>query len=110
MPLLSSLEDTRDVVIIVYGILGSILFFVAIVAAVVLFWMARRILSTVKALLDDNVKPALGSIREAADTVRGTTDFIGRTAVSPIARTYGVFAGVRKGLGVLGGLNRGRRR
>jgi hypothetical protein len=48
----------------------------------------------------------LTSIKDTAETVKGTTEFVGQTAVSPITRTYGMVAGVRKGLGVLSGLSR----
>jgi hypothetical protein len=67
----------------------------------------RGLLRNVRELLDDSVKPTVNSIRDTADTIRGTTQFVGRTAVTPIARTYGIFAGVKQGLGVLGKM-RGR--
>jgi hypothetical protein len=54
--------------------------------------------------MDESIKPTLGSVQEVANTVRGTTDFVGRTAVAPIAKAYGMFAGVKKGASVLGGL------
>ena len=109
MPLLASLADVRDVVVIIYGIIGIIFFFALLIVVVVIGLTVKSLLGTVKGLLDDSVKPTVDSIRGAADTVRGTTEFMGRTAVSPIVRTYGVVAGVRKGLGVLTGFSRGGR-
>ncbi len=99
-PLLS-LADYRDIVIIVYGIMGIVMFAILAVVAAALFFMLRGVLHTVSEMLDESVKPTLESVKSAAETVRGTTDFIGKTAVAPIVRTYGAFAGVRKGLGVL---------
>jgi hypothetical protein len=109
MPLLVSLADIRDVFIIIYGLLGIIFFIVAIAVTIGLYLAVKALLNKVNGLIDDSVKPVMGSIREAADTVRGTTDFMGRTAVRPIARTYGTFAGVRQGFSILAGL-KGRKR
>src|SRR5687768_6680731 len=101
MPLLVALADVRDVFIIIYGVLGIIFFFIASIVTLVIGLTVRALLRSARDLLDESVKPAVGSIREAAETVRGTTEFVGRTAASPIIRTYGMIAGARKGLGVL---------
>lgn len=108
MPILVSLADIRDGVVIVYGILGILFFFVAAIVTLVVGLTARSLLRSVKDVIEDSVRPTVNSIKEAADTVRGTTDFVGRTAVTPIVRTYGAFAGVRKGLSVLAGVSRRR--
>ena len=109
MPVLLSLADVRDGFIIVYGTLGIIFFLVATFATLFLFFTVKGLLNSVHSMMDESIKPAVSSIRDAAEQVRGTTEFVGRTAVTPIARTYGAFAGVKKGLGVLSGLNRLRR-
>jgi hypothetical protein len=41
-------------------------------------------------------------MRATADTVRGTTEFVSKTAIAPVVKAYGAFAGIKKGLGVLG--------
>jgi hypothetical protein len=105
MPLLATIGDIRDVFIIIYGVLGIIFFFVGIIVLVALGLSIRGLIKGVNSMLDESVKPTLQSVKDVADTVRGTTDVIGRTAIAPIAKTYGMFAGVRKGLGVLGGLS-----
>ena len=104
-----SLADIRDGFIIVYGTLGIIFFLVATFATLFLFFALKGLLNSVNSMLDESIKPAVSSIKDAADQVRGTTEFVGRTTVTPIARTYGAFAGVKKGLGVLSGLNKMRR-
>lgn len=109
MPLLLSLADVRDIFIIIYGTLGIIFFAIGIVVAVIVGMTAKSLLNSVKDMLDADVKPALSSVREAAETVRGTTDFVGRTAVQPIAKVYGTVAGVKRGMTVLTNLKRGRR-
>jgi len=103
-PLLS-LADIRDIIVIIYGILGIVLFAILAVVAVAVFFMLKGLLHTVSEMLDESVKPTLESVKNAAETVRGTTEFVGKTAVTPIIRTYGAFAGVRKGLGVLTSLS-----
>jgi hypothetical protein len=104
MTVLASLADFRDVVVIIYGILGIIFFFVAIVVIVVVGLTTKGLIKNVNGLLNDSVKPALGSVQDVANTVRGTTEFVGRTTVAPIAKAYGMFAGVKKGASVLSGL------
>jgi hypothetical protein len=101
MPLLVTLGEVRDVVIIVWGIIGALFFAVALIVALMIGFTSKGLLNSVKAMLDDSLKPALTSVKDAADTVRGTTEFVGRTAVTPVVRAYGTFAGVKKGLGVL---------
>jgi hypothetical protein len=96
------LADLRDIVIIVWGIISAIFFLAAIIVVLIVGFSIKGLLSKVHSLLDESVRPALGSVKEAADTVRGTTEFVGRTAITPVVKTYGAFAGIRKGLGVLG--------
>ena len=109
MPFLVSLADVRDVVIIIYGVLGIIFLVAALAVTLVIGMTLRNLLKAARQMLDESVKPALGSVKEAADTVRGTTEFVSRAAVTPVVRAYGVAAGVKKGLSVLAGI-RGRER
>src|SRR3954471_2469650 len=104
MTVLASLADFRDVIVIVYGILGIIFFFVAIVMIVAVGLTVKGLIKNVNVMLNDSVKPALASVQDVANTVRGTTDFVGRTTVAPIAKVYGMFSGVKKGASVLSGL------
>ena len=106
MALLASLADIRDGFIIVYGVLGIIFFFIASIIIIVIGLSARALMRTARELLNDSVKPTFESIRDTADTVRGTTEFVGKTTVTPIARTYGILAGLKKGLGAMGSLSR----
>ncbi|MGE0687521.1 MAG: hypothetical protein AB7P33_12295 [Dehalococcoidia bacterium] len=109
MPILGTLADIRDIFIIIYGTLGIIFFVVGIVVAVIIGMSVKSLIGTVKDMVDTDIKPAVSSVREAAETVRGTTDFVGRTAVQPIAKVYGTMSGVKRGMGVLANLKRSRR-
>jgi hypothetical protein len=106
MPTLISLADARDIVVIIYGIIGIVFFFIAMIMLLVVGLTVKGLIRSGRQLLDESVKPTVESIRGAADTVRGTTEFVGRSAVTPIVRTYGMAAGVRKGLSVLAGFNK----
>lgn len=103
-----SLDNTRDVVIIVAGSLTVAVLLAVLVFTVVLGLASRALLRTVRSLLKDEVSPLLESVRQTVNTVRGTTAFVGETAISPIVRVYGAVAGVRKMVGVITGIT-GRR-
>jgi hypothetical protein len=94
----------RDWVIIVMGIAVAAFFLVAMIITLVLGLLLRALLKKSTALIDDNVKPLLSSAKQSADNVKGTTTFISEAAATPIIRTYGVVAGVRRAAGVLAGL------
>src|ERR1043166_6795712 len=108
MPVLFSLEDARDVVVIIYGILGIIFFFIAIIVSAFLFFSVKGVVRSVREIPNNSSKPALDSVRDTAKNIQGTTEFVSQSAVQPIFRAYGIFAGVRKGAGVVAGL-RGRK-
>jgi hypothetical protein len=110
MPLLVSLADLRDVIVIVYGAIGILFFVVAIAVSVVLFFSVKGIIGNVRELIRDSVKPTLDSVRDTAKTIQGTTEFVGESAVKPIMRTYGILAGLRRGATVLAGLSGRKRR
>lgn len=104
-------QSFRDWVIIVSGILIGAFFLVALLVTLVLGLLLRALLQkvsslmddSVRPLLDDNVKPLIGSVRDTAEHVKGTTSYVTRAAVTPIVRTYGVVAGVRRAVGVIAG-------
>ena len=106
MRLLFSLADARDIVVIVYGILGILFFFIGIIVALVLFFTIKGIAGSVRGLVNDQVTPTLNAVKETAQSIRGTTEFVSQTAVRPIIKTYGTVAGVRRGFSVLAGLRR----
>ena len=94
----------RDWVVIFMGIAVAAFFVVALVMTIVLGLLARIVLRKTSSLLDESVKPLLGSAKQSADNVKGTTAYVSNAAVTPIIRTYGVVAGVRRAAGVIAGL------
>ena len=103
MPILVSLSELRDVVIVVYGIIGILFFFFAMIVLLVVGFSVKGLIGAVREMLDESVKPTLDAVKGTADSVRGTTDFMGKTAATPIFKTYGAIAGVKKGFSVLSG-------
>jgi len=103
-----SLEELRDLIIVVWGILGILFLAVAIVVGIVVGISARGLIGTVQSLLRDDVQPTLRSARQTVDSIRGTTSFVAETAVAPVIRVYGIFSGVRRFLSVLIGFRKRR--
>jgi hypothetical protein len=104
-----SLEELRDIVIVVYGVMG-ILLLVVIIIAVLGLWFAVRVLTRAFAkLLDDPIRPTLHELHATARNVRGTSEFIADSTVHPLIRLLAVGRGIRRGVGMLTGLARRRR-
>lgn len=104
-----SWAEWRDIMIVfmgIFAVLALILLCALLAALVFLVFTIRRVVSR-------NVAPAVDSLKESLDNVKGTAEFAGETVVSPIIRVYSVARGVRSGLGAVGGLPdriRGRKR
>ena len=92
------LQEVRDVAIIAFTVAGTLLFLVGILVTVLGGFAAMGALRAIRKLVDDGVKPMV-------DNVRGTATFFSENAVTPIVRTYGFYAGLRRGLGLLSGLS-----
>ena len=99
-----SLDNIRDVVIIVAGSFAVLVLVAVLVFTVVLGLASRALLSTLRSVLKDELRPLLDSAQQTVQTVRGTTSFIGEKAVSPIIRVYSVVAGARRAVGVVAGV------
>lgn len=97
-----SWSEWRDIVIVFIGALAAlaVLLTVALLAALIF------LVITARRLLRDNLAPAIDSLRESLDNVRGTAEFVGETTVSPIIRVYSVINGVRSGIGAARNLPR----
>ena len=101
MASLSTLIDIRDVVVIVVGILGIVTLALSIVFTVLIGLATLKLIRAAKGTLREGVAPILEEVRGTATGVRGSTDFLAGTVIRPVIKVYGVFAGVRKGLGVV---------
>lgn len=100
------LQDWRDIVIIVAGVLMALVLVTVFIVTVVVGIATRTLLKTIQTLLKAEVTPLLDSARQSLENVRGTTAFIGQNVVAPVIRVYGVVAGARRAFGVLSGVKR----
>ena len=73
---------------------GGILTVALMGALLLLVLLLRRVIK-------ENAVPAIDSLKDSLDNVRGTTEFAGETIVSPIIRTYAVVKGIRTGIGAI---------
>ena len=94
----------RDWVIIFMGIAVAAFFFVALIVTIVLGFLARVLMKKSISVLDEGVKPLLSNANETVTHVKCTATYVTQSAVTPIVRTYGVVAGVRRAASVLAGL------
>jgi hypothetical protein len=95
-----SWSEWRDITVVAFGflfLLGAIIWLAVAVAVLLLVMTLRR-------LLRENVAPAVDSLKDTLDNVKGTTEFVGETAVAPIVRVYSIVRGLRSGLGAVGGI------
>jgi hypothetical protein len=104
----NSWAEWRDIVIVITGafwVLAGFFLAALLAALLVVALLVRRVIK-------ENAVPAIDSLRDSLDNLRGTTEFAGETVASPIIRTYSVVKGVRSGIGAITNLPdriRGRR-
>lgn len=103
-----SLADLRDVVVIVYGVMGIILMLALTIAAFGLWFAVRALSRVVQDLLNDPIKATLRDVQETVHNVRGTSEFIADTAVHPLVRAVAVTRGVKRGLASVTGFRRSK--
>jgi hypothetical protein len=93
-----STESLRDFVIIVYGVLGALLFAILILVGVGIMFSVRELTRAVIALIEDPLKPTINDVRATVQDIKGTTEFVADTAVSPLIRVVALTRGIRKGV------------
>jgi hypothetical protein len=91
----AELEAIRDIFIIALA-LESCLFGVVLMLMLV---MLIRLVNTV----EFEIKPILEQTNETIGTIRGTSTFVSKNVVQPVAKATGFVNGVRRGLKVLFG-------
>jgi hypothetical protein len=105
-----SLEQIRDIVIIVYGVMGVLLMLAMAIAAFGVWFAVRALTRSVRNLLEDPIRPTLEEVHKTAQHVRGTAEFVNDTAVHPIIRTVSTVRGIRRGVASVTGIRNRRRR
>jgi hypothetical protein len=104
-----SLESIRDIVIIVYGVMGVLLMLAMAGAAFGIWFAVRALTRTVNGLLEDPVKTTLQDVQQTAQHVRGTAEFMNDSAVHPLIRTVSTVRGIRRGVSSVTGIRNRRK-
>ena len=103
------LDEVRDFVIIIYGLMGILFFLTGILVALGIFFALRAVAGSGRDVFEESVKPSIDDVRGIVQTVRGEVEFAADNAVSPVIRVVAVARGVRRGVdAVTGFARRGR--
>lgn len=93
----SSWSEWRDIIIVLMGIFWMLSGLLTVVLLVVLAFLAL----TLRKVMKENLAPAIDSLKDTLDTVRGTTEVVGESVISPLVRIYSVVSGVRSAVGAV---------
>lgn len=93
-----SLADLRDLVVIVYGVLGVVLFLVLIAVSVAAFFVVRSLSRAIKAVVEDPIRPTLDEVRHTATNARSASEFYADHAVHPLIKVVAGVRGIRRGI------------
>lgn len=105
-----TMDEARDTVIIVYGVLGIVFFLIAIVAALAIFFAVRMLTGLARDAYEEQARPLVDDVRGTVQSVRGSVEFVSDQAISPMIKVIAVARGVRRGMEALAGVaRRGRR-
>ena len=92
------LDEVRDVVIILYGLMGVLFFLIGIIVTLGIFFALRAAVGAGRDVFEESLKPGIDDVRGMVQTVRGGVEFATDSAVSPVIRVVAVARGVRRGL------------
>lgn len=84
----------RDILIVftsIFWLLSGLLLAALLAVLIFVALLIRRVIK-------ENAVPAIDSLKESLDNVKGTTEFAGETVAAPLIRTYAVVKGVRSGI------------
>lgn len=108
-----TMAQTRDAVIIMYGVLGGLFFFFGIIVLLVLLFALQAASGAASDVFGESVRPVVndtremvGDAREMVRTARTSVEFVADSAVSPVIRVVAVARGVRRGLESMAGFGR----
>jgi hypothetical protein len=105
-----SLQEVRDLVIIIAGAIAILMLLVGLVLTIVIGVATRALIGAAQHLINEQVAPVVASARGTVENVKGTSSFISEILVSPIIRLYGFVMRIRRILAVLTGfMRRGQR-
>ena len=80
------LQSARDLAIVFLAVAAMVMTLL-LAAVVVLLWRLIRVIQR-------EIRPVLTNLQQTANTVRGTTEFVSDSFVSPLIRLSSFFSGV----------------
>ena len=99
-------EDWRDVFIMAFMVAGTIMFLILTLFTIVIGFLSISLINRTRGLVKDKVAPAMENVKATSNTTRNTVSFISDYAVRPVVSAYGIYAGSRRFLSILGRLSR----
>ncbi len=93
----NSWNEWRDITIVFIGVFWMVSGLLTVILLVALIFL----IVTLRRVLKENLAPAIDSLKDSLDNVRGTTEMVGESVVSPIIRIYSVVSGVRSAVGAV---------
>ena len=107
--ILTVLANIRDVLIIVWAFLSVVAVVLIIFAVWTIYRGTMDLIRTVKATINEDVKPLIAIGQDSANNVAGTTQFVSESVAQPVIRGLSFVAGARRTMSVFTGLA-GRRK
>lgn len=101
-----TLQEVRDVFIIIYAVMGILFFLISIIVALAMFFVIRVLTRIASDAYEEQGKPILEDVRGSVRTMRGGVEFVTDQAVSPVIRVVSVVRGVRRGVDAVAGFAR----
>ena len=94
-------EEVRDIVIIVSGSIGVIVFTVMLFFTLVIGVLLTSLVLKTRGIMKENVQPAMENVKATTSTVRTTVTLVSEYAINPVAKAYGTYQGARRFVSVL---------
>ncbi len=85
------MEAVRDLIIVIYGVVGIVALCIVLALLIVLYRKATSILDTAK---------------DAVENVRSTSSAISESVIQPIAKAQGFVAGMKKAMDIISSLSK----
>jgi hypothetical protein len=77
-----TIDEIRDIVLVLTGIVWSIVFLLILIVTLVVFYFSRKYLNVARDKLDEDARPLLGQVQVAAESLRERTAALPHYAVA----------------------------
>lgn len=105
----SALERLRDIAILVIGFFVLISVVLMVIITAVMVWLAFTIKGKIVPIMESLLESA-NRVKESAERVKGTTEFLTEEVAQPVISMYGGFARARAMTRIVTGRDKGNER